>query len=119
MSEKLNSEIAVIGIDIGKNSFHLVGQDWRSRIVLRQKWSRGQVRVKRTTIATPRRLLKRCNARPCTCYDVIALELVCGCGSSVWGDVPVHSDARSTSTGTCWRMRPSACTMRSPPTTTT
>ena len=25
MSEKLNSAIAVIGIDIGKNSFHLVG----------------------------------------------------------------------------------------------
>src|SRR5713101_6240614 len=42
MSEKLNSEIAVIGIDIGKNSFHLVGQDRRGRIVLRQKWSRGQ-----------------------------------------------------------------------------
>jgi hypothetical protein len=27
MSEKFNSEIAVIGIDIGKNSFHIVGQD--------------------------------------------------------------------------------------------
>ena len=25
MSEKLNSEISVIGIDIGKNSFHVVG----------------------------------------------------------------------------------------------
>jgi hypothetical protein len=25
MSEKLNSKIAVIGIDIGKNSFHVVG----------------------------------------------------------------------------------------------
>ena len=29
MSEKFNSEIAVIGIDIGKNSFHIVGQDRR------------------------------------------------------------------------------------------
>ena len=46
MSEKLNSEIAVIGIDIGKNSFHLVGQDQRGRIVLRQKWSRGQVEAR-------------------------------------------------------------------------
>jgi hypothetical protein len=27
MSQKLNSAIAVIGIDIGKNSFHLVGHD--------------------------------------------------------------------------------------------
>ncbi len=46
MSEKLNSEIAVIGIDIGKNSFHLIGQDRRGRIVLRQKWSRGQVEAR-------------------------------------------------------------------------
>jgi len=27
MSQKHSSEVAVIGIDIGKNSFHLVGQD--------------------------------------------------------------------------------------------
>ena len=46
MSQKLNSEIAVIGIDIGKNSFHLVGQDRRGSIVLRQKWSRGQVEAR-------------------------------------------------------------------------
>jgi hypothetical protein len=46
MPEKLNSEIAVIGIDIGKNSFHIVGQDRRGALVLRQKWSRGQVEVR-------------------------------------------------------------------------
>ena len=46
MSQKLNSEIAVIGIDIGKNSFHLVGQDERGALVLRQKWSRGQVEAR-------------------------------------------------------------------------
>jgi transposase len=46
MSQKLDSEIAVIGIDIGKNSFHLVGQDRHGRIVLRQKWSRGQVEAR-------------------------------------------------------------------------
>jgi hypothetical protein len=46
MSEKLNSAIAVIGIDIGKNSFHLVGHDKRGAIVLRQKWSRGQVEAR-------------------------------------------------------------------------
>src|SRR5262245_58745427 len=43
MSPKLDAAIAVIGIDIGKNSFHVVGLDWRGAIVLRQKWSRGQV----------------------------------------------------------------------------
>jgi hypothetical protein len=37
MSQKLNSAIAVIGIDIGNNSFHLVGHDKRGEIVLRQK----------------------------------------------------------------------------------
>src|SRR5262245_11741116 len=42
MSAKANSAIAMIGIDIGKNSFHVVGQDKRGAIMLRQKWSRGQ-----------------------------------------------------------------------------
>jgi hypothetical protein len=46
MSQKPNSAIAVIGIDIGKNAFHLVGQDKRGAIVLRQKWSRGQVEAR-------------------------------------------------------------------------
>jgi hypothetical protein len=46
MSQKLNSAIAVIGIDIGKNSFHIVGHDQRDAIVLRQKWSRGQVETR-------------------------------------------------------------------------
>jgi transposase len=43
MSQNLNSAVDVIGIDIGKNSFHVVGLDDRGAIVLRQKWSRGQV----------------------------------------------------------------------------
>jgi transposase len=43
MSQTLNAAIAVIGIDIGKNSFHIVGHDERGAIVLRQKWSRSQV----------------------------------------------------------------------------
>ena len=46
MSEKHNSVIAVIGIDIGKNSFHVVGLDGRGAIALRQKWSPGQVETR-------------------------------------------------------------------------
>ena len=46
MAEKLDSMIAVIGIDIGKNSFHVVGLDERGAIVLRHKWSRGQVETR-------------------------------------------------------------------------
>ena len=40
MSHTLNSTVTVIGIDIGKNSCHVVGLDERGGIVLRQKWSR-------------------------------------------------------------------------------
>jgi transposase len=46
MSLKVNSAITVIGIDIGKNSFHVVGHDNRGAIILRQKWSRGQVEAR-------------------------------------------------------------------------
>ena len=46
MSQTLNATIAVVGIDIGKNSFHIVGHDERGPIVLRQKWSRGQVEAR-------------------------------------------------------------------------
>ena len=38
--------IATIGIDIGKNTFHLIGLDECGAIVLRQKLSRGQVAVR-------------------------------------------------------------------------
>jgi transposase len=43
MSVNPNTGIAMIGIDIGKNSFHVVGLDMRGAIALRQKWSGGQV----------------------------------------------------------------------------
>jgi transposase len=42
-SQKTAGIIATIGIDIGKNTFHLVGLDQRGVIVLRQKVSRGQL----------------------------------------------------------------------------
>jgi transposase len=35
--------VATIGIDIGKNTFHLVGLDQRGAIVLQMKVSRGQL----------------------------------------------------------------------------
>ncbi len=37
MAEALKNSIAFVGIDIGKNSFHVVGLDGRGAIVLRQK----------------------------------------------------------------------------------
>ena len=46
MVEKLHSVIAAIGIDIGKNSLHVVGLGERGAVVLRQKWSRGQVEAR-------------------------------------------------------------------------
>ena len=46
MSQISNTTIAVVGIDIGKYSFHIVGLDERGAIVVRQKWSRGQVEAR-------------------------------------------------------------------------
>ena len=46
MSQTLNAAIAVVGIDIGKNFFHIVGHDERGAIVLHRKWSRGQVEAR-------------------------------------------------------------------------
>jgi transposase len=46
MSNKPIAAVATMGIDIGKNSFHVVGLDQRGAIVLRQKWSRGQVEAR-------------------------------------------------------------------------
>src|SRR5438874_1213023 len=46
MSNKSTTTVATMGIDIGKNSFHVVGLDERGAIVLRQKWSRAQVEVR-------------------------------------------------------------------------
>ncbi len=37
MSQISNTMIAVVGIDIGKNSFHVVSHDARGAIVLRKK----------------------------------------------------------------------------------
>ena len=46
MPATAQTAVAVIGIDIGKNSFHIVGLDSRGAIVLRQKWSRCQVEAR-------------------------------------------------------------------------
>ena len=46
MSQTLQTATAVIGIDIGKNWFRIVGLDQRGAIVLRQRWSRGQVEAR-------------------------------------------------------------------------
>ena len=46
MAKTTHKAIAVVGIDIGKNSFHVVGHDERGAIVLRQKWSRGQIETR-------------------------------------------------------------------------
>jgi transposase len=50
MPKSASTQIAVVGIDIGKNSFHVVGHDSRGAIILRQKWSRGQVEARLANI---------------------------------------------------------------------
>jgi len=51
MSQPVSTTIAVMGIDIGKNSFHVVGLDQRGAIVLRQRSSRSQVETRLANIA--------------------------------------------------------------------
>ena len=46
MSQIHSSTIAVVGIDIGKNSSHVVGLDEHGAIVLRQKWLRSQLEAR-------------------------------------------------------------------------
>ena|SRR5215813_6330715 len=60
MSNKSIATIATMGIDIGKNSFHVVGLDRRGAIVLRQKWSPD--------------LLQRVSWRPCSLRAVCGVE---------------------------------------------
>src|SRR3974377_485886 len=62
MSNKSTPMVATMGIDIGKNSFHVVGLDARGAIVLRQKWSRSQIEI------------RLANMPPC----LIGMEACCG-----------------------------------------
>jgi hypothetical protein len=71
MSAKFNSEIAVIGIDIGKNSFHVVGLDRRGAIVLRY------------LLAASRRLLRSLR---CFCHSVTRI-LICSTAASRGGSI--------------------------------
>jgi transposase len=50
MSNKSSPTVATMGIDIGKNSFHVIGLDQRGAIVLRQKWSRRQIEARLANI---------------------------------------------------------------------
>jgi len=48
MARKATDQVTTIGIDIGKNSFHLIGFDGAGDIVLRRKLSRSRVIVRLT-----------------------------------------------------------------------
>ena len=74
MAATSQSAIAVIGIDIGKNSFHVVGLDDRGAIVLRQKWSRGQVEA------------RFANMSPCLIgMEACAVRIISVASSRRWG----------------------------------
>ena len=50
MSQKLNAAIAAVGIDIGKNSFHVVGHDERGAIVSQRDRTDRRQRVSSTAV---------------------------------------------------------------------
>ena len=50
--QKSSDPVATIGLDIGKNTFHLVGLDKRGAIAMRIKVSRNQL-IRRLVICRP------------------------------------------------------------------
>src|SRR5499433_2560839 len=46
MPRSTNLSVATMGIDSGKNSFHVVGLDQRGAIVVRQRWTHSQIRAR-------------------------------------------------------------------------
>jgi hypothetical protein len=64
ISQKVDASPAVIGIDIGKNSFHIVGQNQRGAIVPRQKWSRGQLEARLANLPPYGGLRRRASPQP-------------------------------------------------------
>ena len=73
MAKTIIAEIAVIGIDIGKNSFHVVGLDKRGAIVLRQKWSRGRIEARLANLAPCLVGMEACNGAHHLARKLIAL----------------------------------------------
>jgi hypothetical protein len=75
MAEALTNSIAFVGIDIGKNSFHVVGLDKSGAIVLRQKRSRGQVEARFANM--PSCLIGNWERQtsPITCITVTRFEI--------------------------------------------
>jgi hypothetical protein len=55
MSNKSTPIVATMGIDIGKNSFHVVGLDRRGAIVLRLAWLclKGEILIRGNAPAAP------------------------------------------------------------------
>jgi hypothetical protein len=64
MPATVQTAIAAIGIDIGKNSFHILGLDDRGAMVLRQKWSQpsGGTVCQHSTVPDRRRGPRRCSS---------------------------------------------------------
>jgi len=59
MSNKSNSPVATMGIDIGKNAFHVVGLDRRCPAKYVRPYSKGQ----KNDFATPKQSPRRYSAR--------------------------------------------------------
>jgi hypothetical protein len=49
-SQRMSGAITTIGIDLGKNTFHMVGFDRRGAVIVRQKVSRGQIECRLANI---------------------------------------------------------------------
>jgi hypothetical protein len=51
--QQIDRDYVAMGIDMGKNSFPVVGLDRRGAILLRQPWPRGQIKARPRKAAVP------------------------------------------------------------------
>jgi hypothetical protein len=93
-SQKTLETITTIGIDLGKNTFHLVGLDKRGAIVLRLKVSRGQLGLRFSNV--PRCLIgiKACSGSHHIARQFAALGQDCVDPGAVREAVPQGAQER-------------------------
>ncbi len=73
MTQKAIDQVTTIGIDIGKNTFHFIGLNFKGAIVLRQKLSRGQVRERLANLPPCLIGMEACVGAHHLCRQIVAL----------------------------------------------
>ena len=94
MTQQTTAEtIATIGIDLGKNTFHLIGMDARGKIVLRRKIARRQLQSCLANVPVCLIGLEACTGAHHVGRQLSAMTFVC-CRPSM--STPFSKDIKTT-----------------------